>query len=174
MIRLFIAIPLPAPIESHLLSLADSIKGKGIRPVHAAHLTLKFLGWVKEDTVDEIMQRLAVSKAISLSLDGVGFFPDERKMRVVWAGVEPQQPVIELQQQVDALLAGIFPKEERFVPHLTLARIAVNDTNQAKRIKDVSIEKKTFRVDRIVLYKSTLHPSGPVYEEVICVRSRVE
>lgn len=175
MIRLFIAIPLPSEIEHYLLSLVGKIKGKGIRPVHSVHLTLKFLGWVDEEEIQKIQQRLArVSfEPFELQLQDIGFFPNDKRMRVVWVGAVPHQPLVGVQLQVEDALHSMFPQEERFAPHLTLARIGTPvNKNMAGQLKKMEVKHKKFLVDRIVLYHSILHREGPEYAKLMTISAR--
>jgi 2'-5' RNA ligase len=132
------------------------------------HLTLKFLGGVPDDKVGEIKDRLKQVKfePISLSTDKIGVFPNESYVKVVWIGLKDGNKVIELQQQVEKALEGMFPKDTRFHPHITLARVKFVKDKEAfsKKLKEINVESKEFSLKSFKLIKSTLTGEGPVYE----------
>ena len=134
------------------------------------HLTLKFLGEVPDDKVDELKDRLRQVKfeAISASTDKIGVFPTESYTRVVWVGLKDGDKIIEIQQRVEKALEGMFPKDNRFHPHITLARVKfVKDkVNFIKKLREIKVEPKEFSINGFKLVKSTLTPEGPVYEDL--------
>ncbi|MBS3125867.1 RNA 2',3'-cyclic phosphodiesterase [Candidatus Woesearchaeota archaeon] len=167
--RLFISIPLPEELLTHLKELQILINDESarLRFVNDFHLTLKFLGEVGNDKLAPLKEKLSLVSftPFDLQLDAVGVFPDTDHLRVIWAGVTPHQPVVELQQQIDAALSGLFPKDDRFHPHITLARVAfVKDKVRYNDVlKNVTVNKLSFPVNRFDLMESTLTPGGPVY-----------
>ncbi len=162
--RLFIAIPLEREIKDHLAKIRLPA-----RMVRDFHLTLKFLGEVPAAEVSKITASLddIDFAGFRFSLSGIGFFPDEKKARVVWVGVEPADDIIRLQKQVDESLATLgFSREKSFHPHITLARAKnpkYNDAliSSASNIKILAME---IPVNGFELIKSTLTPEGPAYE----------
>ena len=171
--RTFIAIPLPDNIHSILRSLQGSLKLSGAKISLAKdfHLTLKFLGEVDERQVEKITEALhrVKFKPFTLNLSKIGVFPNENYLRVVWVGVSPPEQVIQLGSQVEKALQQFhFKKDHDLHPHLTLARIAYipQDEKQhfVQSLKSIPIPQESFHVDHFTLFKSTLTPSGPVYE----------
>ena len=76
--RLFISIDLPREIKDYLFGIQKQVRQAKITwvPKKNLHLTLKFLGEVKEDKVEEIKDAINVSSSkIKASLGNVGFFP---------------------------------------------------------------------------------------------------
>ncbi len=142
------------------------------------HVTLKFLGEVQEGAVPElekVMRRAAEGvRPFSVRLRGTGVFPNPRKPRVVWAGMEGTEP---LALMVAVLEEGCEPlgfrRERRsFSPHLTLARVReglrVDLTGflNEHQGKDLG----SFLVEGIILKRSVLTPSGPIYSEVLEIK----
>ncbi len=133
------------------------------------HLTLKFLGDVPEEKLEDIgaalMEVCANHASFDASLASFGAFPSARRARVVWAGVGTgSEEVRALAADVGAALGPLgFGHEERaYVPHATLGRI---------RGRPVSLDLPAsvpgelgFGIARIELVKSTLSPGGSVYE----------
>lgn len=100
--RAFIAVDLPEVIKAaiseqqHALRRAlSTLQGsnddaKWTRP-EGIHLTLKFLGEISEARVTQVTDALAGLESFepfALQLKGFGFFPDARRPRVLWVGVE--------------------------------------------------------------------------------------
>ena len=93
---------------------------------------------------------------------GLGAFPSEKHIRVVWIGVESKE-LVELAKQVQRLLGN----EERFVPHLTIARVKRKPLylkEKLEKLKNIEIGEQV--VDSFALKKSTLTPQGPIYEDL--------
>ena len=136
------------------------------------HFTIKFLGAVEEEKITSIIK--AVGRAVrpvqpfSLTAGGIGVFPDIRKPRVLWVGLEAQG-LQTLSQEVEAALEPLgFALEKRgFTPHLTIGRWR-NFTAKAQRLKeeidhwkDQDFGQST--VEEVVIFQSILKPNGAVY-----------
>jgi 2'-5' RNA ligase len=179
-LRAFIAIDLPENVRSSLGEAQEVLKlqrfrVKWVRPQNI-HLTLKFLGNTDAADIDKIVAAMALATkdcaVISLAVKGIGVFPDIRRPRVIWAGLSGQLEILQdIQQTLDGHLADLgFPKETRgFKAHLTLGRIKGKiacDRLKATIVKLKGFESKPFVVNRIILFKSELRPSGAVYTQV--------
>ncbi len=129
------------------------------------HLTFKFLGNVREEIVAECKKRLhsVAWKPIRAHLKGIGVFPSESYVRVVWLGAEPTAEICALQKQIDAALTGLFPPEKEFTVHMTLARIKniTDGKTFHSKLKEISIEPVEFVLDSFELMQSDLTPDGP-------------
>lgn len=129
--RLFVALDFPAAVRQALRELIARLKpecrgAKWVRP-EAMHITLKFIGEVGAEKFDPIRAALASihsSSPVEMHFRGLGFFPDERRPRVLWCGAEASPNFAELAAAVERILIPLgIPAESRdFVPHLTLAR----------------------------------------------------
>ena len=179
-IRTFIAIELPEKIGSAISKVQEGIRSYGfkirwVRPENI-HLTLKFLGNIKEADTEKVGKIVFESvkgyKPISLKAKGIGVFPGIKKPRVVWTGISDQLNLLtELQKTLDEKLEEIgFPKEKRpFRGHLTLGRVKAKI--DPKRLSDAlqefaKFESESFSADRVILYKSELKPKGAVYTKL--------
>jgi 2'-5' RNA ligase len=141
------------------------------------HLTLKFLGDVPTDRIPEIAEALTASVGVvepfQFTATGLGCFPNIRKPRVVWAGVEEEgaRKLIALAAAVEAALNPLgFPKEARpFSPHLTLGRVRrETPPPDAARVGQAVAAQPMARwgtqaVSAIHLMKSDLQPGGSIY-----------
>lgn len=151
---------------------------QGIRPVktNQLHLTLKFLGEVLEKRLVGIEKELHLIKLPSFEIEftHLGFFPNERRPRVIWIGIsEGKRQLTALAQEVDERLSKIgFPKEKRkFSPHLTVGRIKKLYPDEQQRIVDYvhsidSIGSEKEVIQSFLFKKSTLTPQGAIYENL--------
>ena len=97
--RLFIAIDIPEDVRKKLVSFQEKIGNEHARikwvEADNIHLTLKFLGEVGDDTVGEIRESLKKIKfkSFTSAISGLGVFPNENYVRVIWAGMEPEKKI---------------------------------------------------------------------------------
>jgi 2'-5' RNA ligase len=129
--RLFTAIDLPAEMLEKLREFLARLRPLAkLRwsAVENLHITTKFIGEWPEARVDEMIATLRGVKQtlpIQISVRGAGWFPDVRRPRVFWAGVEAGEPLAMLAGSTERAVATLgVPIEARpFSPHLTLARV---------------------------------------------------
>jgi 2'-5' RNA ligase len=169
--RLFLSCAIPKEIVDYIHALAKQLPaGAKYTVPHNIDLTIKFIGDVPDQKLDEIKQRISELKFKSFRamLNGIGVFT-ENFIRVVWAGLTPSEQFEELHVLADNELKGIVPAEKRFQAHLTIARVKFVEDKEAflKAIKTITIEPRTFTVDKLVLFSSKLSPKGAVHEPVI-------
>ena len=182
--RLFVAVTLPAEAREAIARLIHALRAadvSGLRLVNpeGVHLTLKFLGNVDRSRVSVLTDALdAVGEGaapFALQLSGVGAFPERRSPRVLWAGVKGDtEPLTALARRVDDACSTLgFSRERRpFSPHLTLARLRETAPSHERQrsatiIKDIGLATtQPFSVQAFHLVRSTLTPSGPIYETV--------
>jgi 2'-5' RNA ligase len=121
------------------------------------HITLAFLG--DDADLDDVAVRLAgfTVPAFVASLRGLGAFPRPRAARVLWMGVcDGRSEMAGASAAIHARL-GVQP-DQRFTPHLTLARSRVpRDLAAVIGREGRAIE---WRISEIVLFESTLATSG--------------
>jgi 2'-5' RNA ligase len=140
------------------------------------HVTLRFIGEVDRAKVDEVMRRLSNLRfnSFKIHLRGVGVFPDLRRPRVIWVGIEEgAQELARLQGEVVRLTWDIGEREDReFTPHITVARVRYGDVAElAQVLREYSnFDFGVQLVDSVKLKRSTLTPRGPVYEDLLVVR----
>jgi RNA 2',3'-cyclic 3'-phosphodiesterase len=180
--RLFIAIDIPQGIKSSISEIIRKIgRVDGVRWVSESsmHLTLKFLGEVKDDLVPGLGRKLkAVSerhKPFSAAIRGSGAFPSLKRPNVLWIGFEKSEPLKALASDIESELAELgFARENRpFSPHLTIGRV-----KDLRGIEPVAQELSTYKdtffgtidVDEILLMKSVLRPSGAEYSKEQVIR----
>jgi len=167
--RLFIAIELPAELKSTVGRLRVEIPGARWVPAEQIHLTLAFLGEVEENCLGALSGELARIRLPSfrLSFSGTGCFPDRRRPRVLWIGLQPEARLQQLAAKVhEVLLACGIPQEERpFSPHITLARLKMAPPRAADTFLDQQQELKLppFFVQEFSLFQSRLTPQGALH-----------
>lgn len=126
MIRLFVALALPAELKAQLALLAGGIPGAKWVPPENYHLTLRFIGEVESWRAQEVDDALAGISApgFELSLRGLGTFEKGGRIGALWVGAEKSEALAFLQAKVETALqrAGFEPERRRFAPHVTLAR----------------------------------------------------
>ena len=85
------------------------------------HLTLKFLGEIDKEKVEEVKKKLRELKMQSFEaeLGEVGIF-SKRFIKIIWIKLENTE---KLQKEIDEKLKEIFELEERFMSHITIARV---------------------------------------------------
>jgi RNA 2',3'-cyclic 3'-phosphodiesterase len=130
-VRLFVALDIPVPVRVAIETLVTKLRpacpqARWVR-LEGAHITLKFIGEVPANTQEPIRSALASLRPpgpIEMDFRGVGFFPNERRPRVFWAGIEAGKALADLAMAVEMALEPLgIPRESRaFSPHLTLAR----------------------------------------------------
>jgi 2'-5' RNA ligase len=166
--RCFLAIEIPEEVKKEIIRLGKEFNflGKYVEKENL-HLTLKFFGDVEDKKVGEIKEKLKKVKFKSFLsiLGGMGFFPSEKMIRVLWVGIEPKEKLNKLYEEIEKSLGN---KTEKFEAHVTLARIKdIKDKKEfLDRIKKIKIKPIEFEVREFVLKKSTLTPKGPIYEDV--------
>lgn len=176
-IRAFIA----AEINDAIRAGLDDVQGvleeanghvSWVRPQNI-HCTLVFLGDILTNTIDPLAaalkQATAGCKPFEIEIAGLGYFGSVRSPRIIWAGMAGRTDVlIELQEKINAavLQAGLKPDEKPFKPHLTIGRVRSN-RNAADLVRAlVKNRDKSFgvlSVRQVVLMKSVLEPTGPIY-----------
>jgi len=140
--RLFVALSISADVCENLASLLDELRRvdsrrRWINPTNL-HVTLKFIGHVPNENlsyINETLSKVVAPAELTLRFRGVGFFPNERRPAVVWAGVQAPPGLAALAARIDEALAkcGV-PQETRpFAPHLTLARLKETRLTEALR-----------------------------------------
>jgi RNA 2',3'-cyclic 3'-phosphodiesterase len=174
MIRAFIAVNLDPAIRARIGDAEGDFNIKGVKLVdpELIHVTLKFLGNVEGGRIDEIATALERVKVPPFTADirGIGGFPNARSPRVIWIGAEPVESFVEMNHQVEDVLADIgFEREGRFKPHVTIGRVKFPDPEQKQRLPGLFEKYRDFdagsmRVDRIHIMQSRLSPKGPKYE----------
>lgn len=175
-IRSFISVDVNnEEIINQIEKLQKEITDRGIKNVNLnnLHFTLKFLGDVSLDSVEEIKKTIQSInfKEFTLTLQSVGMFPTANRPRVFWIGISSgQKELEEIAQNINSALATLgYPIERKFKSHLTIARVKRLENKNLSKLKRVQHLYQnevfgTLKINTIALKKSTLTPDGPIYE----------
>lgn len=189
--RLFIAASLPATVTDHLGHLIDDLSSRNL-PVrwtapNAFHLTLHFIGEIPVERAELLRMSFAnltpKSGTIRLRTGKVGAFPNEKRPRVLWMGLEGQTDRLnDLYQEIGIMLDRLdFPRETRaFRPHLTLGRARdsvdqlfpyqLSEAYKSASVQEIVSHPVEFTISDITLFRSHLEKSGARYEELANIR----
>ena len=181
LLRAFLATELPIPIQDTIQIATNSMRktlgNDLIRwvPVHNVHLTLIFLGDISSSSLDLIKQMMTTEaaqfRAFEMRIEGLGAYPNSRRPRILWVGLNAPSALTYLQHALQAATArlGYPPEEREFSPHLTIGRVRQNvSTSEQQKIRTTLEETQvgnlgTVCVDGVHLFKSDLQPSGSLY-----------
>ncbi|MFC1590797.1 RNA 2',3'-cyclic phosphodiesterase, partial [Candidatus Omnitrophota bacterium] len=143
---------------------------------NSIHMTLKFLGNVADDGINDVKaamdEAVGQSKSFDMVLEGIGAFPKPSFPRVIWVGVEKgQTEAAEIAKILEDTLEVLgFAKEDRpFRTHITLGRVRSPKNKEAlkDKVETIKIEKPLLqRVNSIILFKSDLTQQGPIYTKI--------
>lgn len=177
--RLFVALEIPAAVRDNLAALIRELsklssqgagKPRWVRPENL-HVTLKFIGEAKPEKLDAVLVSLArirATKPIDMKCAGLGFFPDDRRPQVLWAGLDVSANLPLLAEDVDRALetVGVAREKRAFTPHLTLARL--DPPQLPENLRDAITVAATrdfgsFQAREFHLIESKTKPSGAEY-----------
>ncbi len=177
--RVFVALEIPQavhdPLEQLCRRFAKRSPSTRWARLQNAHVTLKFIGEKPESEVERIkaaLREIPGRAPFEIIFRGLGFFPNERRPRVFWAGMEGRDHLAALAADVERQLAPLgIPREDReFRPHITLARIEPSDDVAALRaaVAEFAANSGANEFGRAStaefhLYQSVLKSSGAEY-----------
>ena len=177
--RTFIAFELSSAIKEELGRLKQEIKkvDADVKWSHPdnIHLTLKFLGNVEEEKIEQIKNILneisSVEKPFEITLFKLGAFPSLDYPKVLWVGIDKNCSEVErIAKTLEDSLEKIgFEKEEKsFSAHLTLGRIKSGKNKAKLKEKLISspVESRSSEIKGMTLFKSELTPKGPIYNSL--------
>lgn len=178
--RLFLAIDLDEALRDSLFTAAEPMRAAEPTSAWVAapklHLTLEFLGEAEEARVQPLMRALdavaAPQRPFEMRLHDIGAFPNFRRARVVWCGVEsePRLELLHHDLELAAQECGFELEGRAFRPHVTLARVRRPIGEERGRALHRVARTVEFRglqhVAHITLYESLLEPAGARYRRL--------
>ena len=125
------------------------------------HLTLKFLGEISSELLEEAGKRLKAVRGppLEVSLGPVGAFPPS----IVWLRLRGAD---DFQRQVDDALAPLFEPETRFMGHVTIARTKGITSSLRRALDAWESAELTTRAESFSLQESCLSHLGPRYDTI--------
>jgi len=174
-VRLFVALEIPSAVREHLAALLQYLRAvspqtRWVRPENL-HVTLKFMGEVPETKLAAIRSALVGVRSdqpTTVDFCGLGFFPNEKRPRVFWAGIEASPNLKTLAADVERVMEKLgIPHEQRpFSPHLTLARFEPPGLPEKLRSaiqENAARDFGSLHTNQYHLIESKLKPSGAEY-----------
>lgn len=180
--RCFVSVDLPGDLEPAVEEVQRELRDTGadLNPVEPGkvHVTLKFLGEVEDERVEDVESAVRGAaepmEPFDARFEGVGVFPSRDYIRVIWIGADGGGGFVELAERIEDAAAELgFEREDReFVPHATVARM--KSGRGKDRVLDVldRYEGRVFgscRVDRVRLKRSVLRPEGAKYSDIAVI-----
>ena len=179
-IRSFTAIELPVELKQNIELYINDLKAAApkIKWVKAEnlHLTLKFIGNQPAAITDKVIANLisnqAITRPFQLSLSEIGAFPNKKKPRVIWLGInaDPHESLYSTFKWIEDQLEkiGIERESRRFSAHLTLGRVKFPGDFTAlwEYVQNNPFEPYNFKVNEFVLIRSFLKPAGAEYQVI--------
>jgi 2'-5' RNA ligase len=173
LIRTFIAVELDPSFREEIRQVQERFSDFDLKFVNPeiVHITLKFLGDIKESMVSPVSASLdsVMCEPFEAKVEGLGVFPKPSNPKVLWLGATGNFKT--LHDNVETVLKPFrFKEDEReFTAHATLARVKSLSKDQKGAFLDVLNELKdiklgSMQVNKVFLKKSTLTPEGPIYE----------
>lgn len=178
--RLFVGVRVSVATANNLAQAAETLARRArdagidvrwVAPVNY-HITLKFLGWTRLETIGAVRDALEAAAAgtqrLTVRTARVGAFPSLEKANVVWAGVEDAGGLTALAKRIDEACSRLgFACERRaFHAHVTLGRL--RETRPLREVV-LPMSEQMFgdtKIDSVTLFESETKSSGSVYRDV--------
>lgn len=170
--RLFVGIELTDEVKDYIYKLQNSFK-KDLAKIKWVskknlHLTIKFLGEVDKNKLEQIYNLLSKVrlKSFKITLNKIGVFSQGNLIKVIWIDVTPAEKVIDLQRNIDYQLINLFSSETNFTSHITIGRVkSLKDRKEMiQTINNINIGKIESEVNSFNLFESSLTKDGPKYK----------
>lgn len=176
--RLFIGVQISPIFQADLKQVYLKLKQKAdsrdynIRwsPEANWHITLQFLGNADDTAVSKIIEALDQVannfRSFKVRASGIGGYPEERKARVIYAGVARTQELLNLQSSIEQATTplGFAAEDREYSPHITLGRL--RSAGSVSDLISPFVRKKfeDFHLTELVLFESTLRGTFPHYD----------
>ena len=178
LIRSFLALYPSTPALESMAAFISCLKSKNptIKWEDASkiHITLKFLGDVRAEVLDDVAAELQTAiprnGAVEGLIDRPGAFPNFRRPRIIWMGFSVELlPVMTLQKVAEEICVrhGLPPDEKRFTPHFTIGRVRRrSDTRGLENaIEACSFQPAPVDFTAVRMMESTLTDTGAIHRE---------
>ncbi|MFQ5682780.1 MAG: RNA 2',3'-cyclic phosphodiesterase [Candidatus Binatia bacterium] len=176
MIRTFVGIRIDPEMAGRISEVQFQLERslKGIRWVgkENLHFTFKFLGDVQEEKVVPIVgaleRVLSAIPSFPIYGGGLGVFPDIKRARILWVGLEGEtlRPLLAKMETTFERIG--FARDKRsFKPHLTIGRWRHFDRKsellkgEIEKYRDCDFGET--QVKEVVFFQSVLQREGAVY-----------
>jgi len=139
------------------------------------HFTLKFLGNVHPDLIQNIKEKLNIVSGQSFPFEskitGLNRFDRNKHTAVIWSSLSGENQISLLAQKVILSMSeiGFAPETRPFKAHLTLGRVG-KICDEEKLISCIILYQNKFlqvlKINELILFESLLFPSGPIYKVI--------
>lgn len=172
--RLFVAIDLPSEVLLRLERLLSALRPEALIKwslLDHLHITTKFIGGWDELRLEDLhnaLTSLLPRNEFEIEIKNLGWFPNERSPRVLWAGVHGGAALAGLARDTEERLEtlGIVKEEREYAPHLTLARVKNPIPLQRLRRRVEELQPAAlgrFAVAQFALFRSDPGSNASVY-----------
>jgi 2'-5' RNA ligase len=174
--RLFIALPLPAHVkdaigraQEELQATLPAARARWTRR-EQLHVTLKFLGNVDSQLVDDLTGTVAHACSrfgpLQLSTRGLGMFPNPRRPRVIWVRVAERDERLGALHRIVETASAAFTSEKpapAFTGHATLGRCTFLNRKETVALATLAAEMEhrpfgEWQADAVEIVRSELGP----------------
>jgi 2'-5' RNA ligase len=180
-IRSFLAFELPPDIKREIDRISREVRRSNLNArwvkTENIHLTVIFMGNISEDEIPDIGTEVGKVCAdfgpFDISLAGIGLFPDIRRPRVIWMGIDGE--IKRLAYFRDTLQNSLKPfgikiEKRRDSPHLTLGRFK-KAVKGRSLLEDLVTRYRDIKgpmglLNDLVLFRSDLKPDGARYSRI--------
>ena len=166
--RLFTGLEIPKDVQQSLSLLRGGLPGARWIDPENYHITLRFIGDIDDRLAHEIASLLdnVKRRSFEVRFGSVTSFGGH-KPRAIVVSVEPIQPLIELQSELERLMQrlGLEPEGRKFMPHVTLARLRNSSSREVAEYLSTHgpLFGSSFHVSRFVLFSSRASVGGGPY-----------
>jgi len=173
MIRLFVALKIPDEVKEKIFSYLETVSNFSDfrwEPKEKIHLTIKFIGDVREELLPKIINEIDVVKTFSsfyCEISRFGFFFRNNEAKILWCNLNTDETIISLVADLNDRLKkfDIAAEQRKFKGHLTLLRIKKNvDEKFIRELKEFKFDPIKFSANQVALIQSYLKPSGSAYK----------
>jgi 2'-5' RNA ligase len=177
-IRSFLAFELPPDIKRMVKDISEDVRRSGLNlklvKVDNIHLTVVFMENIRSEDVQAIGEEaedVCVGfEPFEIALKGLGVFPNTRRPRILWLGLEMEtERISAFRDSLQERLLDFGVKEEKraFTPHLTLGRFRKPERHDPLLGDIISryadIKGPVGRLEELVMFKSELRSGGAEY-----------
>ncbi|MFB6199627.1 MAG: RNA 2',3'-cyclic phosphodiesterase [Candidatus Nanohaloarchaea archaeon] len=145
----------------------------GFKPVNTdkMHITFQFFKDINQEQIKEVkkaIENISIN-SFNVEIKGVGAFPSNDYIRVIWAGAEHQKLYTLKNQLSNHEVEN--DNDHSFKPHVTLLRVEDVHGEEKRKLKKTLQEFQNHRfgsltVDEVKLYRSDLNPKGARYKQL--------
>ncbi|MHB1688851.1 MAG: RNA 2',3'-cyclic phosphodiesterase [Ignavibacteriaceae bacterium] len=174
--RLFIALKIPDNVideiifhRNHAFPEYEKYRWE---PFEKIHLTLKFIGEVKSESVQPIVEALNFIEeydSLICRLNRFGFFYVGSQPKVLNLGIQTDRKIYELVEKINLKLEkfSIEPDRKRYIPHITLKRMKGNEGEYfVNRFTSYYLPKINFEIYEAALIESRLLAASSEYTTI--------